>query len=182
MPHPARLAASDACVCVDARTGTPCADSVATPRAQEVDDTMEIFIVTTIVVVLVGISVLLVAAMLKSIRSEGGKVWKNYALSISFCILFFVSWIAQGIAEWGVYRDQQKEHHETPTISGFVVDFGQSTLENWQSEFLQLFSFVVLSALLIHKGSAESKDSDEEMQATLKRIEKRLDEMEKVGS
>jgi hypothetical protein len=143
---------------------------------------VEIFIIATIVAVLVGVSVLLVGALIKSIRSGGGKVWKNYALSIAFCILFFVSWLAQGIAEWGVYRAEQKQHHETPTISGFVVQFGQSTLENWQSEFLQLFSFVVLSALLIHKGSAESKDSDEEMQATLKRIEKRLDEMEKVRS
>jgi heme/copper-type cytochrome/quinol oxidase subunit 2 len=145
---------------------------------------VEIFIIATIVVVLVGVSVLLVAALVKSVRSERGarKIWKNFALSIAFCILFFVSWLAQGIAEWGVYRAEQKQHHETPTISGFVVQFGQSTLENWQSEFLQLFSFVVLSALLIHKGSAESKDSDEEMQATLKRIEKRLDEMEKVRS
>lgn len=30
----------------------------------------------------------------------------------------------------------------------------------------------------IHKGSAESKDSDEEMQATIERIEKRLDELD----
>jgi hypothetical protein len=32
--------------------------------------------------------------------------------------------------------------------------------------------------VLIHKGSAESKDSDEEIQATLNRIEKRLDELD----
>jgi hypothetical protein len=30
--------------------------------------------------------------------------------------------------------------------------FGLSTFENWQSEFLQLFSFVVFSAILIHHG------------------------------
>ena len=34
------------------------------------------------------------------------------------------------------------------TASGFFVEFSQSTLENSQSEFLQLFSFVVLAALL----------------------------------
>jgi hypothetical protein len=55
-----------------------------------------------------------------------------------------------------------------------VSDFGQSTLENWQSEFLQLFSFVTLAALFIHKGSAESKDSDEEVEASLRRIEENL--------
>jgi hypothetical protein len=66
----------------------------------------------------------------------------------------------------------------TVVVSDYLVQFGQSTLENWQLEFLQLFSFVVFSAVLIHKRSAESKDSDEEMQATLNRIEKRLDALD----
>jgi hypothetical protein len=51
--------------------------------------------------------------------------------------------------------------------------------ENWQSEFLQLFSFVVLASLFIHKGSAESKDSDEQVQKSLDRIEKRLKALER---
>jgi hypothetical protein len=50
----------------------------------------------------------------------------------------------------------------------------QSTLENWQSEFLQLFSFVTLAAPYIHKGSGESKDGEEKMEAALRRIEERL--------
>ncbi|HEY3483996.1 MAG TPA: DUF6766 family protein, partial [Ilumatobacteraceae bacterium] len=41
-------------------------------------------------------------------------------------------------------------------------------------EFLQLFSFVVLAALFIHKGSAESKDSEEKIEASLRRIEAHL--------
>ncbi len=57
----------------------------------------------------------------------------------------------------------------------FISDFATSTLENWQSEFLQLFSFVVMSALLIHHGSAESKDSDDRVEAALRRIEQKLD-------
>jgi hypothetical protein len=78
----------------------------------------------------------------------------------------------------GASRAPARAHGEAVVVSDYLVQFGQSTLENWQSEFLQLFSFVVFSAVLIHKGSAESKDSDEEMQAALKRIEKRLDELE----
>jgi hypothetical protein len=58
-----------------------------------------------------------------------------------------------------------------------VIEFGQSTLENWQSEFLQLFSFVVLSALLIHRGSGESKDSADRMEQKIDEIAKRLDEL-----
>jgi hypothetical protein len=37
---------------------------------------------------------------------------------------------------------------------------------------------VVLSAILIHHGSAESKDSDDRMEQTLRRIEQRLDQLE----
>lgn len=58
---------------------------------------------------------------------------------------------------------------------GDLDEFSRSTLENWQSEFLQLFSFVVLSAIFIHHGSAESKDSDDRIENTLRRIEQRLD-------
>jgi SNF2 family DNA or RNA helicase len=56
-----------------------------------------------------------------------------------------------------------------------------STLENWQSEFLQLLTFVVLTSFLIHRNSPESKDSDEEMQRSLNRIERRLKSLEEAG-
>ena len=54
-------------------------------------------------------------------------------------------------------------------------------LQDWQSGFLELTTFVVVSSFLIHKGSPESKDVDDEMQATLDRIEKRLRELEPDG-
>jgi hypothetical protein len=72
---------------------------------------------------------------------------------------------------------ERKAHGEPVVVEDFIGEFASATLENWQSEFLQLFSFVVLSALFIHHGSAESKDSDDRMEEALKRIEKRLDEM-----
>ena len=37
-----------------------------------------------------------------------------------------------------------------------------------------LFSFVVLAALYIHRGSAESKDGEERLAAALRRIEEHL--------
>jgi hypothetical protein len=36
--------------------------------------------------------------------------------------------------------------------------FGEATAENWESEFFQMFVFVVATAYLYQKGSAESKD------------------------
>jgi hypothetical protein len=133
-------------------------------------------------VVLLSVAGYLVWMMVDSIRKERrrshlGKIWPNFALSLTFCVLFFVSWAAQALAEWGVYRNDQLDHDAVPTIGGYLVAFGQSTLENWQSEFLQLFSFVVLAAVLIHRGSAESRDSEDRIEAQLKEIAQKVDEL-----
>ena len=52
-------------------------------------------------------------------------------------------------------------------------------MENWPSEFLQLLTFVVLTTYLVYRGSHESKDQDDEVFATLQRIESRLDDIER---
>ena len=70
---------------------------------------------------------------------------------------------------------EERAHGQTPAFADFFVQFGQSTFENWQSEFLQLFSFVVFSAVLIHHGSAESKDGTDRIEQAVRRIEKRVD-------
>jgi hypothetical protein len=137
------------------------------------------FVLGFVILVMVAIVGYLVVTMVRSIhtetRSADIKALKHFGLSIVLCIMFFTSWIGQGLAQWQEFTDDQLAHKQTPKVGDFIARFSDSTLENWQSEFLQLFSFVVLSALLIHKGSAESKDSDERMEATLERIEKRLE-------
>ena len=134
-------------------------------------------------VTLIGVMIVLMGSLvwhIGSVRRAGPTpgLWRTFGLSLAFCGLFFLTWLAQGIAEWGSYRAEQRDHGADATLSGYVVEFGQSTLENWQSEFLQLFSFVVLSALLIHRDSAESKDSDERMEEKIDKIAKRLDELD----
>jgi hypothetical protein len=132
--------------------------------------------------VLIGIAGFLLVAMVRSIRNEmrrSGvrKVWRNFGLSLGFAVLFFTSWIAQGFAEWHVYVSEQQAHGEPLGIADFIAQFSQSTLENWQSEFLQLYSFVVMTALLIHRGSAESKDSDDRMEQKIDRIHEQVEKL-----
>jgi H+/Cl- antiporter ClcA len=132
--------------------------------------------------VLAGIAGFLLVSMVRSIRREmrrAGlrKVWRNFGLSIGFAILFFTSWIAQGFAEWHVYVSEQQTHGEPLGIADFITQFSQSTLENWQSEFLQLYSFVVMAALFIHRGSAESKDSNDRMEQKIDRIKEQLEKL-----
>jgi hypothetical protein len=137
-------------------------------------------VAVVVVAVMVAIAGYLIGAMLYNIRKEKRrerlqKTWRNFGLSIAFCTLFLVSWVAQGVAEWDRYKKDQRAHKEPIEAVDFINEFSQSTLENWQSEFLQLFSFVVLSALFIHHGSAESKDSDDRIENALRRIEQKLD-------
>jgi hypothetical protein len=118
-----------------------------------------------------------VYALVRSIGNERTgerSIWREFGLGLVLMLLFFGSWFAHGIAEWQVFTDEQREHGQPVEIGDFVSTFGQSTLENWQSEFLQLFAFVALSALFIHRGSAESKDTDEKFEASLRRIEEHL--------
>ena len=130
------------------------------------------------VVVVTGlVLVLLLASMARSIRDErtkGRSVWREFGLSILLLILFLASWLGQAVSQWQVYTDEQAAHGESTSVGDFTSEFLASTLENWQSEFLQLFSFVVLAALYIHKGSGESKDGEEKLEASLHRIEAHL--------
>jgi uncharacterized membrane protein YjgN (DUF898 family) len=137
-------------------------------------------------VVLVGIAGFLLFSMVRSIRNEmrsSGlrKVWRNFGLSIGFAILFFVSWVAQAFAEWHIYVSDQQSHGEPSGIADFITHFSQSTLENWQSEFLQLYSFVVMAALFIHRGSAESKDSDHRIEAKIDKIQEQVQKLASRG-
>ena len=132
-------------------------------------------------VIIAGIVVILIATMTRAIVSERrsariSRVWANFGLSLAFLALFLASWIGQAAAEWGTIVLDERAHGGSPNLADFLVEFGQSTLENWQSEFLQLFSFVVFSAILIHHGSAESKDGTDRIEQALRRIESRLDE------
>lgn len=102
------------------------------------------------------------------------KLFKNYGLSIVLFLLFLFSWIGQGFFQWEEFVNTQQEHNQPVKVEEFINEFSASTLENWQSEFLQLLTFVILTSFLIHKGSHESKDSDEEMKALLEKIDKKL--------
>jgi Na+/melibiose symporter-like transporter len=131
-------------------------------------------------VVMVGVLAFLIWSLVKSIRDERRRsgirrIWANFGLSLVLCILFFVSWGTQALAQWENFKNQQREHGVAVQVDEYLVDLAEATLENWQSEFLQLFSFVVLAAAFIHRGSAESKDSDERVERMLREIKAKLD-------
>lgn len=94
---------------------------------------------------------------------------RDRSLGLFFLGLFLVTWIAQLGVEWLQFRSEQREHGASATFlsTDFFVTFGQSTLENWQSEFLQIGSFVIAAAYFVYKGSSESRDGEERIEAKL---------------
>lgn len=85
---------------------------------------------------------------------------KNNSLSLVFIVLFFVALIGQiftGFAEHN--KERKQEGHSEVSMSAYLHSghFIQSTFENWESEFLQMALFVVLTISLRQKGSSESK-------------------------
>jgi hypothetical protein len=109
------------------------------------------------------------------------QLWRDFSLSIVLGALFLTTWALHAWTGWMHFVAQQESHGEMAELfgaAGYVWRWGEATFENWQSEFLQLLSFVVLTSFLVHRGSHESKDSSEAMQQSLDRIEARLGRVE----
>lgn len=97
---------------------------------------------------------------------------KENSLSLAFLLLFLLAVGGQAVAGLLQFNDRQVAQGAEPvslthyvTSSSFAVDVA----ENWQSEYLQFFLFIMLTVWLVQKGSPESKkpqdagpESDEE--------------------
>lgn len=89
--------------------------------------------------------------------------WFNSLAIVLFaCFLVFV--VLQAIFGWQVRNEDLQE-------AGLAADsfwhylstghFGEAVFENWESEFLQMGSYVLLTAFLVQRGSPESKPLDQ---------------------
>jgi hypothetical protein len=109
------------------------------------------------------------------------RLWRNHSLSITIAVLFLIAWVLQTVLGWGEYVAEQISLGEQPEVfgpTGYLWSWGRATFENWQSEFLQVFAFIVLTTFLIHRHSHESPDTDYDTEAALRRIEARLARIE----
>ena len=82
--------------------------------------------------------------------------------NLALFVIFFVGMVLSGVR---VYNSQQLEHGgQEVSLGGYLLsgDFYEATFENWESEFLQMGMYVVLTAFLFQRGSSESKPIDQE--------------------
>jgi hypothetical protein len=90
---------------------------------------------------------------------------RENALSLVLVALFLLFLVGDSIAGFYEYNDEQREHGEQPaTYLHYLTtgNFIESVGENWESEFLQMFAYVLFTVFLVQKGSSESKDPDKE--------------------
>lgn len=89
---------------------------------------------------------------------------RDNGLTITLLMLFAATIFGQWIAGWHVANEEARRHGEP--LMGLVAyasspEFLSSVFENWESEFLQMSVYVILTAILVQRGSAESKDPDD---------------------
>jgi hypothetical protein len=84
---------------------------------------------------------------------------RRWAAVIILLIFFLGSWAGQFATEMQVVKQQSEQHGQQFSMSEFWPEFWQSTLENWQSEWLQLFTQALLisgfSTYLFRKQNEE---------------------------
>ena len=90
-------------------------------------------------------------------------MWRNNNLSIVLVILFAVSLSGHALAGWMAHNAEERLHGGAAIpLATFLTssEFGETVFENWESEFLQMAFYVILTVFLYQKGSAESKKHD----------------------
>jgi hypothetical protein len=94
-------------------------------------------------------------------RVSGARRWAyEHSLILLMGAIFLGTWFADSACGWSSYDSDQITHHQ-PKVSYFgylgTADFWESSLQNWQSEFLAIGSMAIFSVYLRQRGSPESK-------------------------
>jgi uncharacterized protein DUF6766 len=92
-----------------------------------------------------------------------GRRLRNNSLSLTMFSIFLVLLGFQSITGWRVSNADDAQHRQPTQSYGRYLrsgHFAEATFENWESEFLQMGAYVAFTALLLQRGSPESKKPD----------------------
>jgi hypothetical protein len=92
------------------------------------------------------------------------RILRENGLSIVLTLLFVGTIIPMSVAGYLEDGENRAAHGEEPlSYSRYLRSdhFLEATMENWESEFLQMFLYVLLTVFLFQKGSSESKEPGE---------------------
>lgn len=92
------------------------------------------------------------------------RIIRDNGLTIVLLVLSLSMIAGMLLTGWNVYNEQLVEHgSQQIDLASYALSghFLSAIFENWESEFLQMSAYVMLTAFLFQRGSAESKDPDE---------------------
>ena len=93
-------------------------------------------------------------------------------------VFFLLSIVGHWVFAYYAYAQEQEEHGQPVEWNGYFIEVSRDTLENWQSEFLQLAWQVAGLALLWYVGSPQSREGDERKEQLLEHILRKVDPQE----
>jgi hypothetical protein len=85
---------------------------------------------------------------------------RHNGLSITVLSIFLVLLVGQCLTGWRSYNEERLQHGAAALSLGEYLGSGhfvEATSENWESEFLQMAAYVLLTVFLRQRGSSESK-------------------------
>jgi hypothetical protein len=89
------------------------------------------------------------------------RFFTNNSLSIVLIALFLIFLVGLAITGHAHQNEQLAMHGQSPESFGSYLgsgEFIEAVFENWESEFLQMGAFVLLTIWFKQKGSADSKE------------------------
>ncbi|CAG0956163.1 hypothetical protein PHYC_00476 [Phycisphaerales bacterium] len=92
---------------------------------------------------------------------------KKYGYLWVTLALFLSSLIGHWILAWTAYANEARAHGDVANVRDYAIEAGRDTLENWQSEFLQLIWQVAGLSFLLFVGSPDSREQDERLEAKI---------------
>jgi hypothetical protein len=101
-------------------------------------------------------------------------LWKKSYLWVTLTV-FLLSLSGHWFFGWQAYVQEQEEHKAPILASEYSEQMLRDTLENWQSEFLQLIWQIAGLAYLLYVGSPTSKEGDERREAKLDYLIEKLE-------
>jgi hypothetical protein len=103
---------------------------------------------------------------------------KKYSYLWVTLVLFVGSLAGHWTCSWFNYVNEQRDLSRPPIVTDDVIKAAMETLENWQSEFMQLIWQVAGLAYLLHVGSPQSQEGDERLEAKVDEVLALLDPKE----
>lgn len=89
--------------------------------------------------------------------------------------LFLISISAHWVFAWFAYVEETNEHSQPVQLSSYLNQTMRDTMENWQSEFLQLMWQVAGLSILWYVGSPQSKEEHDRTEEKIDFIIEKLD-------